>query len=210
MKKYYIKEIFYSLQGEGALSGQPAVFCRFSGCNLWSGKEKDRATAICRFCDTDFSGTDGEEGGVYAKDELIRKFVDIWQSRSLPVRVIFTGGEPLLQLDDDLIEEAHRAGIYIALETNGTLPCPEGVDWICVSPKSNAPLKLLAGNELKVVFPQEGLDMDYLKSLDFDHHFVQPKDGEYLAENTARCLRYCMDNPSWKLSLQLHKILGID
>jgi 7-carboxy-7-deazaguanine synthase (Cx14CxxC type) len=212
---YSVKEIFYSLQGEGANSGRPAVFCRFAGCNLWSGREQDRASATCGFCDTDFVGTDGRGGGEFASaDELLAAIrrhdrAAIESDAAQRPLVVFTGGEPLLQLDPPLISRLHDAGYQVAIETNGTLPAPAGVDWICVSPKAGAELQLRRGDELKLVFPQEDLDPESLEHLDFRHFFLQPMDGPRLAENTHAAIEYCLRHPRWRLSLQTHKILGL-
>jgi 7-carboxy-7-deazaguanine synthase (Cx14CxxC type) len=211
--KYWVKEIFYSLQGEGANVGRPAVFCRFAGCNLWSGREEDRATAICRFCDTDFVGTDGPGGGRFASaQELARVVARYWPAAAAePIRplVVCTGGEPLLQLDDPLVAALHQYGFEIALETNGTLLPPEGIDWICVSPKAGTELVLRSGNELKLVFPQPGAEPEQFERLTFRHFFLQPMDGPDRERNTQLALRYCLEHPQWRLSLQTHKILGI-
>jgi 7-carboxy-7-deazaguanine synthase (Cx14CxxC type) len=208
---YSIKEIFYTLQGEGAQAGRPAVFCRFSGCNLWSGRESDRATAVCRFCDTDFVGTDGVGGGKFADGAALAQAIDaLWpDSYSASKYVVFTGGEPLLQLDAALIDSMHAAGFEIAIETNGTLPVPAGVDWICVSPKMGAQLLVRRGSELKVVIPQDGQSLQDYETLDFEHFFVQPMDGPQLEQNTRLAIDVCKRNPKWKLSLQTHKLLQI-
>jgi 7-carboxy-7-deazaguanine synthase len=208
---YSIKEIFYTLQGEGMHAGRPAVFCRFSGCNLWSGRESDRATAVCKFCDTDFVGTDGERGGKFASsDELARTIDSLWpESYTASKYVVFTGGEPLLQLDEALIDSMHRAGFEIAIETNGTLPVPEGVDWICVSPKMGSELVVKKGNELKVVIPQEAQNLAAYEALDFEHFFVQPMDGPDKQRNTQLAIETCKRHPKWKLSIQTHKLLQI-
>ena len=207
---YSIKEIFYTLQGEGAHAGRPAVFCRFSGCNLWSGREADRASAICQFCDTDFVGTDGVLGGKYDVPSLVQAIDRLWPA-SYPANkyVVFTGGEPTLQLDVPLIDAMHAAGFTIAIETNGTLPVPPGVDWICVSPKMGAPLRVQAGSELKVVIPQAGQNLADYETLAFQHFFVQPMDGPELERNTRLAIETCKQNPRWKLSLQTHKLLQI-
>jgi len=209
---YTVKELFYTLQGEGANTGRAAVFCRFAGCNLWSGAESERASAICRFCDTDFRGTDGEGGDRFAAaDELAEEAAAIWTANATggnPL-VVCTGGEPLLQLDANLIEAFHQHGFQVAVETNGTLRAPEGIDHICVSPKANAPLALTRGHELKLVFPQEGADPANFEDLDFEVFFLQPMDGKERLSNTAAALRYCMAHPRWRLSLQVHKIVGI-
>jgi 7-carboxy-7-deazaguanine synthase len=208
---YSIKEIFYTLQGEGAHAGRPAVFCRFSGCNLWSGREEDRASAVCTFCDTDFVGTDGERGGKFRDAEALAAEIDSqWPASYAPSKyVVFTGGEPLLQLDAALIDAMHAHGFTIAIETNGTLPVPAGVDWICVSPKMGSKLVVEQGNEIKVVIPQLGQDLAAYERLDFDNFFVQPMDGPLAAQNTRLAIETCRRNPKWKLSLQTHKLLQI-
>jgi 7-carboxy-7-deazaguanine synthase (Cx14CxxC type) len=210
---YSVKELFYTLQGEGANSGRPAVFCRFTGCNLWSGREEDRATAICPFCDTDFVGIDGPGGGRFASAEaLARAVAQTWPAHSSPRArrfVVCTGGEPLLQLDEPLVGALHAAGFDVAIETNGTRRPPPGVDWICVSPKAGADLVLRAGHELKLVFPQEGAAPEQYEGLDFAHFFLQPMDGPNREANTQRAVRYCLDHPQWRLSLQTQKYLGI-
>jgi 7-carboxy-7-deazaguanine synthase len=207
---YSIKEIFYTLQGEGAQAGRPAVFCRFAGCNLWSGREEDRSSAVCKFCDTDFVGTDGERGGKYGDKELAALIDDLWPTTYAASKyVVFTGGEPLLQLDAPLIAAMHAHGFEIAVETNGTLPVPEGVDWVCVSPKMGSELRVKQGNEIKVVIPQIGQKLASYEKLDFDHFFVQPMDGPLLEQNTQLAIETCKRNPKWKLSLQTHKILHI-
>jgi len=208
---YSVKEIFYTLQGEGNHAGRPAVFCRFSGCNLWSGREEDRATAICQFCDTDFVGTDGIGGGKFKLAQELAATIDsLWPtSYAASKYVVFTGGEPLLQLDSDLIEAMHAVGFEIAIETNGTLPVPEGVDWICVSPKMGSELVVRKGNEIKVVIPQMGQDMASYANLDFEHYFVQAMDGPLVADNLRRAIDFCKQHPQWKLSLQTHKLLQI-
>jgi 7-carboxy-7-deazaguanine synthase len=206
---YSVKEIFYTLQGEGANGGRAAVFCRFAGCNLWSGHEADRAGAVCRFCDTAFVGTDGPGGGRFAgAAELARAVVEKWPGGGEPL-VVCTGGEPLLQLDEALIDALHASGFEVAIETNGTRPAPRGVDWVCVSPKAGADLVLKAGHELKLVFPQEGADPERYSGLAFEHFFLQPMDGPALQTNTELALRYCLAHPQWRLSLQTHKLLGI-
>lgn len=208
---YSIKEIFYTLQGEGAHAGRPAVFCRFSGCNLWSGRELDRASATCQFCDTDFVGTDGEGGGKFRDAQVLAAEIDRLWPPSYPASkyVVFTGGEPLLQLDPALIDAMHAVGFIIAIETNGTLPVPAGVDWICVSPKVGATLVVHRGDELKVVIPQAGQDIADYQQLDFANFFVQPMDGPLAAFNTRLAIDTCRRNPQWKLSLQTHKLLQI-
>ncbi len=208
---YAVKEFFYTLQGEGANTGMPAVFCRFAGCNLWSGREKDRADAVCRFCDTDFVGTDGPGGGRFATaDELARAVEAAWPEASQAHRfVVCTGGEPLLQLDAILVDALHARGFRIAIETNGTLPVPEGIDWTCVSPKVRAPLVVTRGDELKLVYPQEGATPERFEGLDFRHFSLQPMDGPTRESNTRLALEYCKAHPRWRLSLQVHKLLGI-
>jgi 7-carboxy-7-deazaguanine synthase len=210
MDKYAVKEIFLTLQGEGAHSGRAAVFCRFSGCNLWSGQEKDRGHAICRFCDTDFVGTDGPGGGIFAgAEDLATAIESVWAGGQTNRFVVFTGGEPLLQLDSALIGAVHARGFEVAVETNGTLAPPPGLDWLCVSPKAGAPLIADAGSELKLVFPQQGLMPDGLSNLAFSHFWLQPMDGRDLAANTAAAIAYCLDHPCWRLSLQTHKFVGM-
>ena len=208
---YSVKEIFYTLQGEGNQAGRPAVFCRFAGCNLWSGREADRATAICQFCDTDFVGTDGELGGKFKQAEQLAAVINgLWPSVYPEKKyVVFTGGEPLMQLDAQLIAAMHAVGFEIAIETNGTIVVPEGVDWVCVSPKMGADLIVLKGDELKVVIPQLGQDMQKYAQLDFKHFFVQAMDGPLQAENLRKAVDFCKRNPVWKLSLQTHKLLNI-
>jgi len=208
---YSIKEIFYTLQGEGAHAGRPAVFCRFSGCNLWTGREEDRARAICQFCDTDFVGTDGENGGKFkSATELAAKIDSLWPASYAPSKyVVFTGGEPLLQLDAALIEAMHAVGFEIAIETNGTIDVPDGVDWICVSPKMGSELKVRRGSELKVVVPQPGQPLDEYEKLDFQHFLLQPMDGLQAAANTRLAIEMVKNNPKWKLSIQTHKLLNI-
>ena len=210
---YIVKEIFYTLQGEGANAGCPAVFCRFAGCNLWSGREEDRASAVCQFCDTNFIGTDGEGGGRFrTAQELAIAVADKWPSppdtRVRPL-VVCTGGEPLLQLDEDAITALHNEGFEIAVETNGTKPAPEGIDWVCVSPKAGADLVLLRGHELKLVFPQPGAEPERYEHLAFDNFYLQPMDGDEREGNTMLAVRYCLEHPQWRLSLQTHKLLGI-
>lgn len=210
---YAVKEIYYTLQGEGAQTGRPAVFLRFAGCNLWSGREEDRERAVCRFCDTDFVGIDGPGGGRFSSAAaLARAVAQRWPQpvtqRGRPF-VVATGGEPLLQLDEALLEALHREGFEVAVETNGTLPPPEGIDWLCVSPKAGAPLVVTRGDELKLVYPQEGIDPAQFEELDFRHFFLQPMDGPDRERNTELALRYCLEHPRWRLSLQTHKLLGI-
>jgi 7-carboxy-7-deazaguanine synthase (Cx14CxxC type) len=209
---YAIKEIFYTLQGEGAQSGRAAVFCRFAGCNLWSGREPDRAQAICKFCDTDFFGINGPGGGKFDSAEALAAAIDEkWPKDAAAGKrfVVCTGGEPLLQLDPSLIDALHSRNFEIAVETNGTVPAPAGLDWICVSPKAGTELVQRSGNELKLVFPQIGADPHTLEGLPFRHFFLSPMDGPERSANTVLALRYCLDHPQWRLSLQTHKILGI-
>lgn len=208
---YSVKEIFYTLQGEGANAGTPAVFCRFAGCNLWSGREADRAGAACTFCDTDFVGTDGVGGGTFPDAAALARAVEAaWPPGNERHRfVVCTGGEPLLQLDREAIEAFHARGFRVAIETNGTLAPPAGVDWICVSPKANAALALRSGNELKLVYPQADAPPDRFESLAFDHFFLQPMDGSSREANTRKAIDYCLAHPRWRLSLQAHKIIGI-
>lgn len=210
---YLIKEIFYSIQGEGFYSGRPAVFCRFAGCNLWSGKENDRELAVCKFCDTDFVGCDGPEGGEFSgTEQLIERICNLWPEKNLKtVRpfVVCTGGEPLLQLDTELIEALHSKGWEVAVETNGTLLPPPGIDWICVSPKVSAELLLRSGHELKLIFPQPGAEPEKYEMLDFPHFFLQPLDSSERELNTQMALEYILAHPQWRLSLQIHKILSI-
>jgi 7-carboxy-7-deazaguanine synthase (Cx14CxxC type) len=208
---YAVKEIFFSLQGEGAQAGRPAVFCRFSGCNLWSGREADRAEAACRFCDTDFVGTNGAGGGRFADAEALAAAVASAWPNGLDAApyVICTGGEPLLQLDADAVAALRAAGFAVAIETNGTLPAPAGIDWICVSPKAGAPLRQCRGDELKLVFPQAGAPPELYEPLAFTHFFLQPMDGPERQRNTALAAAYCLRRPRWRLSLQTHKLLGL-
>lgn len=210
---YAVKEIFYTLQGEGARTGRAAVFLRFAGCNLWSGREQDRADAVCRFCDTDFVGTDGLGGGKFAADTLADAVAAKWPGvapdNAARPYVVCTGGEPLLQLDEALIAALHARGFEIAIETNGTLAAPDGIDWICVSPKGRAPLVQRTGDELKLVYPQEDCPPASLDALAFRHFFLQPMDGPDLAGNTARTVAYCLAYPRWRLSMQTHKLAGI-
>ena len=219
---YSVKEMFYSLQGEGARVGRPAVFCRFPGCNLWSGEEKHRATAECSFCDTDFMGTDGKGGAKFgSSDELAAKLVSYWPDmhKGAPY-VVFTGGEPLLQLDSRLIDAVRERGFEIAVETNGTLSAPAGIDWLCVSPKGQVKLRQTSGNELKLVYPQANVNPQEFVGLDFKHFYLQPLDSTPISESNnnagynastilRECTGYCLNHPQWKLSLQTHKLLGI-
>ena len=210
---YSVKEIYYTLQGEGANTGRAAVFCRFAGCNLWSGREVDREAAVCNFCDTDFVGTDGPGGGRFnnAKD-LAAAVRDVWPHKRYdggrPL-VVCTGGEPLLQCDEELVEAFHDAGLEVAIETNGTRLPPPGIDWVCVSPKAGADLILRSGDELKLVYPQEGAEPGLFESLDFSYFFLQPMDGPNRERNTTLALEYCRKHPKWRLSLQTHKLIGI-
>jgi 7-carboxy-7-deazaguanine synthase len=209
---YAVKEIFYTLQGEGAQAGRAAVFCRFAGCNLWSGRENDRASAICRFCDTDFIGVDGPGGGKFeTAEDLAEAIAATWppDHPSGTRFVVCTGGEPLLQLDRELIDALHLREFEIAVETNGTVQAPAGIDWICVSPKAGTRLLQTSGDELKLVFPQADAQPPEFEDLPFRHFFLQPMDGPDRAANTQLALRYCMEHPKWRLSLQTHKILGI-
>ena len=211
---YSIKEAFYSLQGEGIHSGRPAIFCRFTGCNLWSGREIDRAKAACNFCDTDFIGTDGQNGGRFATPEALAKhLLEFWPSSSVQPYLVLTGGEPLLQVDEPLISALRQAGFFLALETNGTLEVPEGIDWICVSPKGRNALQQQKGNELKLVYPQADVDPASFLEMDFDHFILQPLDGSAIHSEqmfTAQALEYCLNHPEWRLGLQVHKYLRID
>lgn len=210
---YQVKEIFYTLQGEGTHAGRPAVFCRFAGCNLWNGRERSRATAVCRFCDTDFVGTDGPGGGSFGTAQaLVEAVTAAWRgnanSRARPF-VVCTGGEPLLQVDVPLVDAMHDAGFEVAVETNGTKPAPPGLDWICMSPKAHSELVLAAGDELKLVFPQEGAEPWRFENLAFPRLLLQPMDGPDLDVNTQRAIEYCLEHPQWRLSLQTHKYVGI-
>jgi 7-carboxy-7-deazaguanine synthase (Cx14CxxC type) len=208
---YTVKEVFYTLQGEGANTGRPAVFCRFAGCNLWTGREADRASAVCTFCDTDFVGTDGPGGGKFPDAaSLARAVAAAWPSGVEGRRfVVCTGGEPLLQLDAELLDAFHAQGFEVAVETNGTVEPPPGIDWLCVSPKAGEPLVVHGGDELKLVFPQAGADPSRFETLEFGQFFLQPMDGPAREANTAAALRYCLAHPRWRLSLQTHKLLGI-
>jgi 7-carboxy-7-deazaguanine synthase (Cx14CxxC type) len=211
--RYVVKEIFYTLQGEGANTGRPAILCRFTGCNLWSGLEEDRATAVCQFCDTDFVGTDGPSGGKFASAQDLANAVAATWPVALSKRahrfVVCTGGEPLLQLDEPLVQALHCVGFEIAIETNGTRLPPCGIDWVCVSPKAGGDLVLRSGHELKLVFPQVGTEPERFENLDFQHFFLQPMDGPERERNTQLAVRYCLKHPQWRLSLQTHKFLGI-
>lgn len=207
---YTIKEIFYTLQGEGFHSGRPAVFCRFAGCNLWSGREEDRATAVCTFCDTEFVGA-GPDGGKFATaHDLADAIAARWpRTAGGTPFVVCTGGEPLLQLDEPAIAALHGRGFVVAVETNGTRPVPKGIDWVCVSPKADAPVVVRGGDELKLVWPQELARPEQFEELDFRHWFLQPMDGPRLAEATAGAVAYCLAHPRWRLSVQTHKVIGV-
>lgn len=211
MATYSIKEIYHTIQGEGYHTGRAAVFCRFSGCNLWSGREEDRHKAICQFCDTDFWGTDGLNGGKFGIDELASKIDELWPDGQSNKFVVFTGGEPLLQLDTALVDALHRLQFKIAIETNGTLPAPPDIDWVCVSPKANTEIILTSGDELKLVYPQKEPEAqpERFEHLDFDHFFLQPLDDPNIEINTTAVINYCKSNPKWQVSLQTHKIMGI-
>jgi 7-carboxy-7-deazaguanine synthase len=208
---YSVKEIFYTLQGEGIRAGRPAVFCRFAGCNLWSGREADRSTAVCRFCDTDFvlTGDDLDGGKFGTAAELAQRVSAHWPAGQAYRYVVLTGGEPLLQVDDGLVEALHGEGFEIAVETNGTIAAPSGIDWICVSPKADAPLRQTRGDELKLVWPQFGIDPQSMEGLDFAHFLLQPMDGPLRAVNTQQAISYCKAHPRWRLSMQTHKVLEI-
>ncbi len=207
---YSVKEIYLTLQGEGWNTGRPAVFCRFAGCNLWSGREADRADAQCRFCDTEFVGTDGPGGGVFERaEDLAQAVAAKWPHNGAKPFVVCTGGEPLLQLDGPLIEALHAEGFEVAVETNGTLAVPDAIDWVTVSPKAGTDLTQLTGDELKLVYPQADAEPHQFEGLDFHHFMLQPMDGDMQAENTRKALAYCLAHPRWRLSLQTHKIMGI-
>ena len=207
---YSVKEVFKTLQGEGGQTGRAAVFCRFTGCNLWSGREEDRAEAICKFCDTDFVGVDGDGGGKFADaSALAQRLAEVWGAEKDRRFVVFTGGEPLLQLDAALIEAVHAEKFFIAVESNGTIAPPPGVDWLCVSPKAGAALRVTSGAELKLVYPQQDLTPECLEALAFEHFFVQPMDGPDQAQNIAAAIAFCLAHPRWRLSLQTHKTIGI-
>ncbi len=209
MALYKIKELFYTLQGEGAQAGRPAVFCRFTGCNLWSGREEDRSKAICQFCDTDFVGTDGKNGGRYTARDLAKAAADLWPGGGKPF-IVCTGGEPLLQLDTPLIKAFQQAGFEVAVETNGTIPAPADIDWVCVSPKAGSTVIQTSGNELKLVYPQIGAEPDRFSAWNFDHFFLQPMDGPELEINIRQTIDYCLQHPLWHLSVQTHKVVGIE
>ena len=210
---YSVKEIYHTLQGEGAHTGRPAVFLRFSGCNLWTGREQDRHKATCQFCDTDFVGSDGPGGGIFNDAESLGAAVEqVWSIGTAADHnryVVCTGGEPLLQLDVPAVDALHGRGFEVGVETNGTQEAPDGLDWICMSPKAGAPLRLRRGDELKLVFPQPDAMPEQFEDLDFDHFFLQPKDGPELTENTAAAAKYCLRFPRWRLSLQTHKFIGL-
>lgn len=206
---YKIKEIFYTIQGEGAQTGRPAVFVRFSGCNLWSGREEDREKATCKFCDTDFWGMDGENGGSYTAEELSGMILKLWNNEEASPFIVVTGGEPLLQLDQKLVDTFRAHGIEIAIETNGTIAAPEGIDWICVSPKANTEIVQRSGNELKIVYPQIGVNPLDFAGWDFEVFSIQPLFNDNLEENTKAAILFCMKHPQWKLSLQTHKMIGL-
>lgn len=207
---YKIKEIYYTLQGEGNQVGRAAVFCRFSGCNLWSGREEDRSKAICQFCDTDFWGTDGINGGRYQAEDLALRVLSLWPT-NVPGKpyVVCTGGEPLLQLDEVLVQAFHKHGFEVAVETNGTIEVPESVDWICVSPKANTALVQIRGHELKLVFPQDNAMPEQFENLEFKHFYLQPMDGPNVDQNTLAAIEFCKANPKWRLSVQVHKAINI-
>lgn len=208
---YSVKEIFYTLQGEGANAGRPAVFCRFAGCNLWNGRESDRGTSVCQFCDTDFVGTDGTNGGKFKQPaDLVDAVESLWPEGNDKRRfVVLTGGEPMMQVDQILVDAFHARGFFIAVETNGTLTPPQGIDWLCVSPKAGSKLVIKTGQELKLVFPQIGAEPHQFTEYNFEHFYLQPMDGILQRENTARAIDYCMLHPHWNLSVQTHKIIGI-
>jgi len=207
---YQVKEIFYTLQGEGARTGRPSVFCRFTGCNLWSGLEKDRNDAVCKFCDTDFVGTNGTGGGKFKTARELSEAIDAkWKNTNPNKYVVCTGGEPALQIDKELIDALHKKGFEIAIETNGTIALPIGIDWITVSPKSDSILRIVKGNELKLVYPQNDANPQDFYDLNFDQFYLQPLDNELKSENTQKTIQYCLENPKWKISLQTHKYIGI-
>lgn len=205
---YKVKEIYYTLQGEGAQAGRPAVFCRFTGCNLWTGREKDREKAVCQFCDTDFIGTNGINGGKYSAEQLAKKVREVWR-HDVKGYVVCTGGEPALQLDVALIDAFHTENMEVAIETNGTIALPQGIDWVCVSPKSGANCIVTAGDELKLVFPQLGAEPELFSHWTFKNYFLQPMDGALQKINSELAVKYCLDNPQWRLSVQTHKYLNI-
>jgi len=209
MASYKVKEIYYTLQGEGARTGRPAVFLRFTGCNLWSGREEDRSEAVCQFCDTDFIGMDGILGGKYSATDLAAAVNELWPHGEDQKYVVCTGGEPLLQVDEEIINALHQHGFEIAIETNGTITVPRGIDWICVSPKANTEVVVQKGNELKLVVRQQNIDPKMFESWDFKNFFLQPMDGPYVKEFTEWATNYCLQHPTWRLSIQTHKLLGI-
>jgi 7-carboxy-7-deazaguanine synthase len=207
---YSVKEMFYTLQGEGANAGRPSVFCRFAGCNLWSGREEDRSSAICQFCDTDFVGIDGDGGGKFATaQDLALAIAAFWPKGQAHRFVVLTGGEPLLQVDAALVQALHDQNFTIAVETNGTVVPPDGIDWLCVSPKGGSALVVRSGQELKLVYPQAGNHPQEFEQLHFEHHYLQPMDGPLAAANTAAAIAYCQSHPQWRLSVQTHKLIGI-
>jgi 7-carboxy-7-deazaguanine synthase (Cx14CxxC type) len=208
---YAVKEIFYTVQGEGANTGRAAVFCRFAGCNLWSGREQDRLGAVCKFCDTDFVGTDGTGGGKFrSAAELAGAIEAAWEPDDVSRRfVVLTGGEPLLQVDEDLVAQLHARHFFIAVETNGTVAPPPGIDWVCVSPKAGAPLAVSGGDEIKLVFPQEGMEPGEFEQMDFAHFFLQPMDGPARLENTRKVVEFCQRHPRWRVAVQTHKLIGV-
>ena len=207
---YSVKEIYYTIQGEGFHAGRPAVFCRFSGCNLWSGREEDRAKAICQFCDTNFWGTDGENGGKYTKAELVNTLKSLYPKNQPNPYVVCTGGEPALQVDEELILALHEEGFEVAIETNGTHELPPSLDWICMSPKARTDIVVKKGDEIKIIIPQAGIDPLDFEKFDFTHFYVQAMESEQWDENTKHAVEFVMNNPKWKLSVQIHKYLGID
>lgn len=211
MKTYSVKEIFYTLQGEGAQCGRAAVFLRFAGCNLWSGREEDRSTAICNFCDTDFVGTNGTLGGKYKSADLLAEQIDdLWPKDAQNLKyIVCTGGEPLLQLDENLIKALQQKGFEVAIETNGTIEVPDGVDWICMSPKPNTEIVVKSGHELKFIYPQSDISPENFEQLNFQHFFIQPMDGPDQSNNIQKSIDFVQQNPRWRLSLQTHKIVGI-
>lgn len=209
MSLYKVKEIYYTLQGEGARTGRPAVFLRFTGCNLWSGREEDRSEAVCKFCDTDFIGMDGIEGGKYSAEKLASKVNELWPAHQGNKYVVCTGGEPLLQMDEELIHALHQCEFEIGIETNGTITVPKGIDWICVSPKANTEVVVKKGSELKLVVRQQGIDPAMFETWDFKNFYLQPMDGPFVKEFTEWAMQYCLEHPQWRLSIQTHKLLGI-
>jgi len=207
---YKVKEIYYTIQGEGFHAGRAAVFCRFSGCNLWSGREEDRHKAICQFCDTDFWGMDGVNGGKYTAQALVEKCISLWPAESdASPFIVCTGGEPALQMDQALVDQFHQQKCEVAIETNGTIELPNEIDWICMSPKANTQIIIKQGQELKLIYPQKGISPDDMDSYDFDHKYLQPMDSPDIAENRIKTINYCKNHPQWKLSLQIHKVLNI-